>query len=66
MQVVVAAAVGTTVHVDELDHFKINPASFGLAGRNENELCSANYGARGALGNNNNKCCRQIVSTKTF
>ena len=30
----------------ELDYFKqINPASFGLAGRNENELCGADYGA---------------------
>ena len=30
---------------DELDYFKLNPASFGLAGRKENELCGADYGA---------------------
>ena len=43
-QVVVAAAVtGSTF--DELFYFNVNPASFGLAGRNENELCGADYGA---------------------
>ena len=37
--------------LDEVASYSItNPASFGLAGRNENELCHADYGARVALG----------------
>ena len=30
---------------DKLFYFTVNPASFGLAGRTENELCGTDYGA---------------------
>ena len=43
-QVMADAAMGCSAF-DELDYFKLNPASFGLAGRNENKLCCADYGA---------------------
>ena len=77
MQVVVAAAVGTTVHVDELDHFKINPASFGLAGRNENKLCGADIGAEqcyfiinpassGLAGREENELCGADFGAENF
>ena len=44
-QAVVAAAMSTGKTFDKLFYFTVNPASFGLAGRTENELCGTDYGA---------------------
>ena len=57
--------------------FKLNPASFGLAGRKENELCRADYGAElyyfiinpasfGLAGRNKNELCGTDYGAEMF